>query len=223
MTQAQLQGLPGAPLIARSTGEEVGVRSTILRNLTATLTAFQVDFQSETTYDADIGQDSAGPPSRRYGIELNTTYEPLPWLEFYTTIASSRARYTEDFDDGTGHSGRYIANAPNVIASFAAYVKNLGPWSGGIDYRYLGGFALTPDNAVKGRGYGEWNLDVNYSLRHGWKLGVGLYNALNTRADAAEFWYVDRLANEPAEGVAGLHVHPLEPHTVRISLGWQFD
>jgi len=34
---------------------------------------------------------------------------------------------------------------------------------------------------------------------------------LNTRANAMEYWYVDRLPGEPAAGVADVHNHPLEP------------
>jgi outer membrane receptor protein involved in Fe transport len=194
------------------------VRSSVFRNVTATFTVFNIDFRSETTYDADVGEDSAGPPSRRYGAELNVTYRPTEWLEFYTSVASSHARYTELFDDGTGHIGKYIPNAPNLIASAAAYVTDFGPWSGSVELRYLGGFPLTPDNAVKGNGYAEVNLEVNYALDGGWKLGTGIYNLLNSHANAAEYYYIDRLPGEPAEGVPDIHVHPLEPIAVRFTV-----
>lgn len=222
VTQAQQQGTGGAPLIAASTGEEAGLRTTPLSNLTATLTFFQIDFQSETTYDPDVGMDSAGPPSRRTGFEFNVTYQPFDWLEFYGSIASSHARYTTPYDDGTGHIGEYIPNAPTAIGSLAAYLRNLGPWSAGLEFRYLGGFPLTPDGAVRGKGYGEFNLDGGYALENGWKLTLAVFNLLDTRANAAEFWYIDRLPGEPADGVAGLHVHPLEPRAFRFSLTKSF-
>jgi len=222
VTQAEQKGVSGAPLLAPSTGEEIGVRSTVLPNLTATLTVFQIDFRSETTYDADVGQDSPGPPSRRTGVEFNTTYQPFDWLEFYTSIAASHARYTEPFDDGTGHIGKYIPNAPRIIGSVAAYLRNLGPWSGGIEYRYLGAFPLTPDDAVTGKGYGEVNVEGNYVFDDGWKIGLGIYNLFDVRANSAEFWYIDRLPGEPAGGVADLHIHPLEPLAFRVSLGKTF-
>jgi outer membrane receptor protein involved in Fe transport len=222
VNQARLSGQAGAPLIAKSVGEEVGVRQQFGSNIAATLTLFHIDFQSETTYDPDVGMDSAGPGSRRYGVEFNLTYQLRRWLELYASIASTNARYTTPYDDGTGHVGTYIPNAPDMIASFAAYVKNLGPWSGGLEYRFLGAQPLTPDNAVKASGYGEWNADIKYSFGAGWQLGLGAYNLLNQHADAAAFWYIDRLPGEPAEGVADLHVHPLEPFSVRLSLGKLF-
>ncbi len=220
--QARMTGVSGAPLIAKSTGEEVGARAELGPRLAATLTAFRLNFQSETTYDPDVGQDSAGPGSRRDGVELNLTYQALRWLELYGTFATTHARFTSPYDDGTGHVGEYIPNAPKDIGSFTAYLKDLHSWSGALTYRYLGGYPLTPDNQVRGAGYGEWNSDLFYRLRSGWKLGFGLYNILDTRANAAEFWYTDRLPGEPPEGVSDLHVHPIEPRTVRLTIGRSF-
>jgi outer membrane receptor protein involved in Fe transport len=186
------------------------------------LTYFQIDFQSETRYQPDVGADAAGAPSRRTGIEFNTTYQPFDWLEFYTSFAASHARFTTPFDDGTGHIGEYIPNAPTAIGSFAVYLRNLGPWSAGLEYRYLGSFPQTPDNQIRGKGYGEINLNSSYALESGWKFSLGIYNLLDTHADAAEFWYIDRLPGEPAGGVADQHIHPLEPLSFRFTVGKTF-
>jgi outer membrane receptor protein involved in Fe transport len=212
----------GAPLIAKSRGEEIGVRQQVGQRLAATLTLFRIDFQSETTYDPDAGEDAAGPPSRRTGGELNLTWQTSRWLEFYGSVAATHARYRQRYDDGTGHAGEYIPDAPNVIASMVAYAKNLGAWSGGLEYRYFGHHPLTPDDAEEGDGYGEWNADVRYAFDSGWHVSVGVYNMLGARANAAEFWYIDRLPGERAEGVAGEHIHPLEPFSARLSLGKTF-
>jgi hypothetical protein len=179
---------------------------------------FNLDAESETTYEPDAGEDSAGPASRRYGFEVNLTYQALKWLEFYASLATTHARSKEDFGDGTGHVGRYLPNAPLATGSFNVYVKNLGPWSGGLEYRYLGREPLSPDNQIQSAGYGEWNADVRYAFASDWSMGLGVYNILNHHANAAEFWYVDRLPGEPVDGVPDLHVHPLEPIAVRLTL-----
>lgn len=220
--QAKLMGIPGAPFLAHQFGEEVGIRGTILPNLTATFTYFRLDSQSETTYDPDVGMDAAGPGSKRSGLEFNTTYQPLRWLEFYTSFAASHARYTNAYNDGTGHVGYFIPNAPTIVGSFAAYVKHLGQWGAGLEYRYLGSYPLTPDNMVRASGYGEANGEISYSFESGWNLEGGLYNILNTKANAAEFWYIDRLLGESANGVAGRHIHPLEPISFRLTIGRSF-
>jgi hypothetical protein len=152
VTQATSSGNTGAPLMAKQTGEELGLRAIAMPSFTTTLTYFYMKSQSETTYDPDAGQDSAGPGSRRTAFEINTTWQALNWLEFYIGLAVSHARYTEVTDDGVGgHLGYYIPNAPSVIGSLAAYASNLDPWSGGLEYRYLGPFSVTPDNAVRAK------------------------------------------------------------------------
>jgi outer membrane receptor protein involved in Fe transport len=223
VTQAAATGQPSAPLIGKQTGEEFGVRQELAQGkIAVTLAIFNLDAESETTYDPDAGEDSAGPASRRYGYEINVTYQALKWLEFYASYSGDHARFKEDTDDGTGHIGRYLPNAPFGTGSFNVYIKNLGPWSGGLEYRYLGKEPLTPDNEVRSHGYGEWNGDVRYAFAEDWRVGLGLYNILDHRANAAEFWYVDRLQGEPTDGVADLHAHPIEPRAVRLTLSKTF-
>jgi outer membrane receptor protein involved in Fe transport len=222
VNQAATAGVPGAPLIARQDGEEIGLRQQVGRRLALTLALFNLDAQSETTYDPDVGQDTAGPASRRRGFELNATYQVAAWLELYASYSADHARFKTPFDDGTGHVGEYLPNAPFATGSFAAYVKDLGPWSGGLQYRYLGAYPLSSDDAVQGSGYGEWNGDIRYTLEGGWKLALGVYNITNKRANAMEYWYVDRLAGEPAAGVADVHIHPLEPCSARLTIAKTF-
>jgi len=216
--QAAVAGAAGAPLIARQDGEEIGVRQQLGRRLSVTMALFSLDAQSETTYDPDAGQDSAGPASRRRGFELNVTYQAAAWLELYGSYSADHARFKTPFDDGTGHVGRYLPNAPFATGSFAAYVKDLGAWGGGLQYRYLGAYPLSSDGAVRGSGYGEWNGDIHYGFRGGWQLALGVYNITNKKANAVEFWYVDRLPGEPAGGAADIHIHPLEPISARLTL-----
>jgi hypothetical protein len=67
-------------------GEEIGLRQELFaRKVALTFAVFNLNAQSETQYNPDVGQDSAGPASRRYGYELNITYQALRWLEFYGT------------------------------------------------------------------------------------------------------------------------------------------
>ena len=75
--------------------------------------------QSETVINPDVGEDSAGPPSRRYGVELNLTYRIDRWLELYGSISGNHTRFTRPFDDGTGHVGTYITDAPVATGSLA--------------------------------------------------------------------------------------------------------
>jgi hypothetical protein len=223
VTQAAATGQVSAPLIAKQDGEEIGVRQQLAGGRVAvTLAVFNLDAESETTYDPDAGVDGAGPASRRFGYEVNVTYQALRWLEFYGSYSGDHARFKTDFDDGTGHIGRFLPNAPVATGSLNMYVKNLGRWSGGLEYRYLGRQPLSSDNVIQAPGYGELNADVRFAFATSWSAALGVYNILNRHANAAEFWYVDRLQGEPADGVADVHVHPLEPTAVRLTLSKSF-
>jgi hypothetical protein len=242
-------GLPNTPLLAKQEGEEVGVRTELHRNIAMTLAVYNLWQQSETIIDPDVGQDTAGPPSRRYGYEFNITYQIRRWLEFYGSFTGDHTRFTRPFDDGTGHLGNFITDAPFATGSAALYVANLGPWSGGVDYRFLGNYPLssgpcvntaamhdfpgatscasapTAAGQIDGKGFGELNAEVRYGFNSGWKAALGLYNLLDTHAAAAEFWYVDRLKSEISgypDGRADVHEHPLEPFMLRVTVSKQF-
>jgi outer membrane receptor protein involved in Fe transport len=243
-------GLPHTALLSRQEGQEIGVRAAAQRDLTFTFAVFNLWQQSETIIDPDVGADSAGPPSRRYGYEINVTYQINRWLEFYGSYSGDHARFTHPLDDGTGHLGDYITDAPVATGSLALYLTDLGPWSGGLDYRYLGNYPLssgacvgsaaihdfpgvttscanapTALGQVNGKGFGELNLDAHYAFAAGWSASLGIYNLLNTHAAAAEFWYVDRLQNEIGtypDGRADVHEHPLEPIMARFTITKRF-
>jgi hypothetical protein len=239
-------GLPHTPLLAKQEGQEIGVRANPRPNLSLTFAYYNLWQQSETIIDPDLGQDAAGPPSRRYGYEINVTYQINRYLELYGSYSGDHTHFTRPFDDGTGHLGEYITDAPLATGALALYLMNLGRWSGGLDYRYLGNYPLSsgpcvdsaaehdfgttcaasPTKAalgqVDGKGFGEWNLDVHYAVISGWSASLGIYNLFNTHAYSAMFWYVDRLPGEPAAGVADVHEHPLEPLMARFTITKRF-
>ena len=207
----------GAPLFVKSTGKEIGVRANLLEGLTTTVTLFQMEFESELTYDAEAGQTVAGRPSKRTGVEINSTYQPFEWLEIYGSLALTHARYT-DFDP----AGQYIPDAPSVIGQLGIYVRNAGPWFGALELRYLGQHPLIEDNSVKSKGDQEWNMNIGYDFGDGLKTTLGIFNVLDSKDNAAEYYYADRLPGEPAAGVADLHIHPLEPRAFRFTVSKTF-
>ena len=239
-------GLPNTPLLAAQWGEEIGLRALPRRDLAVTFAIYNLWQQSETILNPDVGQDAAGPPSKRYGFELSATWQLREWLEFYGSVSGNHTRFTQPFDDGTGHLGTYITDAPVATGSLALYLTRLGPWSGGLEYRYLGNYPLssgpcvdaaavrdfphvatscadapTALGQVNGHGFGQLNLDAHYAFPSGWSASFGVYNLLNSHAAAAQFWYVDRLAGETRsdpDGRADVHQHPLEPLMARLTL-----
>jgi outer membrane receptor protein involved in Fe transport len=210
-----IAGVPGTagrtPLLAPTTGVELGVRSNIVPKLSMQLALFRQEFNSELAYDADQGQDSASAPSRREGIELSAEYRPTRWMELNTDLAFSRARYRGSLA-AYELDGPFIANAPTFIGSCGVLVDNLGPWFGGLQWRKLGPYPISDGNRFpEDPGYGEFNLDAGYKVSSHLKVQLSIFNVLNTKANSSAYFYTSRLPGEPADGVTGIQVHPLEP------------
>ena len=210
-----LEGEPVAagptPLLAPTTGEEVGVRTNIIPKVALQVAVFQEDFRSELRYDGDAGQDAASAPSRRQGVEFSGQYKPFPWLELNTDLAFSKARYTGDLAAFSLNTP-FIANAPSFIGSFGVLVDGLGPWFGGLQWRALGKYPINDgEENPQDKGYSEFNADVGYKVNSRLRLQLSVFNLTNTKANSSAYFYTSRLKGEPADGVAGVQVHPLEP------------
>ena len=207
------------PLLAKTSGYEVGIRSDIIPRLVLQLAVFQQDFASELAYNADSGQDEAGAPSRRHGVEVSGQYHPFRWLELNADLAFAKPRYRANDLAAYGLDAPYIANAPSYIYSAGVLVDDLGPWSGSLVWRRLGKEHINDGEAEPtDPGYSEWNLNVGYALNHGWWLNVGIFNLFNTHDYGSVYYYAGRLQGEAAAGVNDYQVHPLEPRAARFSI-----
>ncbi len=221
-----LEGVPAVagktPFLSPATGEEVGLRSNILPRVQLQLAVFQEDFNSELTYDADAGEDTASGPSRRQGIEVSGQYHPASWIEFNADLAFSKARYRgslAELSNNFGLNGPFIANAPTFIGSFGVLVDNLGAWFGGLQWRDLGPYPVNDgEQYPQDKGYSEVNVDVGYKVSSRLKVQASVYNLLNSKADSAAYYYASRLPGEPADGISGMQVHPLEPISARLTV-----
>lgn len=221
------QGAPLATgpttLLVSTTGMEFGLRSDIIPKLNLQLAVFQQDFKSELSYNADSGQDEASAPSRRQGVEISGQYHPFRWLELNADLAFSKPRYRTDDLAAFDLAGPFIADAPNFIYSAGILVDGLGRWSGSLQWRRLGTHRLSDgDENPTDNGYSEFNLNVGYALPHGWRLGVGVFNLLDSKDEAADYYYTSRLPGEPAEGVTDFQVHPLDPRSARLTISKSF-
>ena len=217
-----------APLMAKAKGYEIGIRNSSIPDLQVQLALFREDFSSEVAYNADAGQDQPTAPSRRQGMELSAEYHPMPWLEFNTDLASTTARYFKNqatLANSYGIvGGDHIANAPKFIGSFGILVDNLGPWFGGLQERILGPYPLTDGPAdPHGGGYAETNVDVGYKVTDNFKVQLAVFNLLNRKAWAAEYYYATNITPQEVAkygntGVSDYQVHPLEPLSARLTL-----
>jgi len=108
------------------------------------------------------------------------------------------------------------------VISAGMLLDNLGPWFGALEFRDLGAHALAPDNSRQSPGYREVNLNLGYKITPQVRVQVDVFNLFDSKDDAADYFYADRLPGEPAEGVEDIHIHPLEPRSARIGITARF-
>jgi hypothetical protein len=195
------------PLVSQR-GMELGLRTEALPGLQTSLALWQLKSDSELVYVGDAGATEASAGSRRRGVEWNNRWVPVPWFLLDADFAWTHAR----FDNGDR-----IPNAVDRVASVAVTLRELGPWSASLQWRYLGSGALIEDNSVRSLSSLTSNLRLSRKLGKHAELTVDVFNLSDRPVNDIQYFYESQLPGETAP-VADRHVHPAEPRTVRLSL-----
>ena len=208
-------GMPASkvPLLVRTSGYEVGLRSAVVPQLRTTFTVFRLDFDSELLFLGDAGTTEASRPSQRVGFEWANIYTPTSWLNIDADIAFSRARFTN-----TDPVGDRIPGAVEGVATLTAAVDNRGPWYGSARVRYFGPRPLIEDNTVRSHSTTLVSARAGYKLDKKVRLQLDVFNLLNRNSSQVDYFYASRLPGEPAAGVNDVHFHPAEPRSLRLAL-----
>ncbi|MFT3666704.1 TonB-dependent receptor [Piscinibacter sp.] len=205
-----------APGLVAARGLEVGARSEWLPGLQSSLALWKLDVDSELVYVGDAGATEPNRPSTRRGIEWNNRYLPLPWLLLDADLAWTHARFAD-----ADPAGRRIPNAVDKVASLAVSVRELGPWSASLQWRYLGSGALVEDNSVRSKSSLTTNLRIARRLGAKAELTLDVFNLFDRKVDDIQYFYESQLPDEAAP-VADRHIHPAEPRTLRLTLRADF-
>ena len=193
-----------SPLLVRTKGAEIGIRSKIVPGLDSSVSVFILDQDSEIIFNGDAGDTSASRPSRRYGVEWTNKYSPNSWLSLDADLALTHARfpgYDSDqaalYDSLAGYPqaqignapGNYIPNAPAMVASAGITLgEKTGPF-GTLNWRYLGPSPLTEDNAFRSPATSIVNARVGYRSDNGWRIQLDVLNLLNASGNQITYAY----------------------------------
>lgn len=205
-----------APGLVKAKGYEAGLRTEWVPGLQSSIALWKLDFDSELVYVGDAGATEANRPSRRRGIEWNNRYVPLPWLVIDADFAWTHARFADN--DPVGNR---IPNAVDKVATMGVSVKDLGPWSASVNWRYLGSGALVEDNSVRSHSAFTTNLRISRRFGDKTELTLDVFNLADRKVNDIEYFYESQLPGETAP-VADRHVHPAEPRTLRLTLRRSF-
>jgi outer membrane receptor protein involved in Fe transport len=198
---------PTPPLV-KAKGYEVGVRTEAIAGLQSSLALWLLKSDSELVYVGDAGTTEASGASTRRGVEWNNRWVPVPWFLLDADFAWTHARFS---------NGDRIPNSIDRVASIAATLRELGPWSASLQWRYLGAGPLIEDNSVRSFSSLLTNLRVSRKLGRDAELTLDVFNLLDRKVNDIQYFYESQLPGETAP-VADRHVHPAEPRTARLSL-----
>lgn len=205
------------PLLVKSKGAEVGLRTRPIDGLETTLAVFVLDFASENLFVGDAGTTEPSRPSRRVGVEWTNHWKAAPWLSLDVDVAYTHTRFT-DIDP----AGRYVPGAPALVASAGFTIGHQTGWFGGATLRYFGPRPLIEDNSARSPATALVNARIGYRFDNGVRVQLDALNLLNTPASQIDYFYTSRLPGEPATGVADRHFHPVEPRAMRLTVAGQF-
>jgi outer membrane receptor protein involved in Fe transport len=203
--------LQSSPLLVKTKGAEVGLKTKIIPKLESSISLFLLDSASEIIFLGDAGATEASRPSRRYGIEWTNDYRPLSWLSLEVDIAATHARFLGDDPDQAalyaslagfpaaqiGNApGNYIPGAPNVIATAGITLGEKTGWFGALRYRYFGPRPLTEDGVFVSPATGLLNGRLGYRFDNGWRVQLDGFNLLNSRSDQITYAYGSLLKSD---------------------------
>ena len=211
--------LDRVPLLVRSKGAEIGIRTKAIRGPHQFAGGVRAGFRFRIAVRRRRRHHGGrAGPSRRVGVEWTNEYKLRPWMTLDLDFAYTRARFT-DFDP----VGDRIPGAPAWIASGGVTFGAETGWFGALRGRYFGPRPLIEDDSVRSQTIAD--------LQRPRRLPIRQRNAAATRrAQSVQranqpdriLSTLSRLPGEPIDGVADRHVHPAEPLAVRLTLAGRF-
>lgn len=204
-------------VLTGSDGAEIGLRLERGERFNATLTAFWLELDSELVYVGDAGTTEANGATQRTGFEGSLFWQATDWLATNVAYTTTRARFLEDEGAGT-----YIPGAVESTLTMGLNAAWENGWRASARLRWLSSAPLVEDDSI--RSNASVLVNVGGAYRRGpFEYRLDVFNLLDSSDDDIAYYYASRLAGEPAGGVEDIHLHPLEPRSLRASVtySWQ--
>ncbi|MFK8016501.1 MAG: TonB-dependent receptor, partial [Gammaproteobacteria bacterium] len=199
------------PLVV-SDGAEIGFRMFQDNRLNVSASLWYLELESELLFVGDAGNTEPSPPSRRSGLEIPIYYRLNDTWTVDMELSLSRGRF---------EGGDQIPGTLDRVVAAGITADSPRGWYGSARVRYFGERPLLEDNSVRSDPSTVVNLSVGYRLEN-WDLRLDALNIFDEFDDDITYFYESRLPGEPAEGVADIHFHPMEPRQLRAYATWSF-
>jgi outer membrane receptor protein involved in Fe transport len=185
-----------------------------------------LDLDSELKFVGDSNSVEPTGASERNGYEVVAFWRPIDWLGIDAVYTGSRARYVEEVD-----GGRRIEGAVEHAGQLGLAAVT-GPWEASVRLRYLGPYALLPDNTKRSSSETHLNLRAAYTMGRTTIYGE-LLNVLDEKGKDIVYWYEAYVEGLDPPGLTSEDIdcatvncrmsRAEEPRTLRVGLTYRFE
>jgi outer membrane receptor protein involved in Fe transport len=212
------------PGLSVGTGYEAGARFE-LGDLKMTAAYWWLDLDSELIFVGDSNSVEPRGGSKREGYELTWFWRPLDWLGVDAVYTGSEARYDDNPD------GRYVEGAVEHAGQVGVSAVR-ERWEASLRVRYLGPYALTPDNARRAGSETSLNLRGAFNVSDDIQIYAELLNVLDADGKDIVYYYEAYVDGLDPPGSSSEEIdcdlvncrmsRAEEPRTVRVGVKWAF-
>jgi len=204
----------GAGALARGLGAEAGFRTTAIPGARVAADVWYLHLDSELVWSGDAGGTEASSSTRRYGVDVEAAYSPLPWLRVDGTLSLARSTLVQNAGNSNG-----LALAPKLMGQGGVTVFR-GAQFVALRARGIGDRPGNDDGTLTARGYLIFDLMAGRSFGK-LDLDLTINNLLN--ADWREAQFADQSAVMPGGPVVEqMHFTPGIPLTATVTAAYRF-
>jgi outer membrane receptor protein involved in Fe transport len=216
---------PDSPLpgLSIGTGSEVGARFE-LGDVKLTTAYWWLDQDSELIFVGDSNSVEPRGASKRDGYEITAFWRPFDWLGIDAVYTGSSAKYLDNPD------GSHVEGSVEHAAQFGIAATR-DDWEASMRVRYLGPYALVPDNSERAGSETTVSLRGAYNFNQ-LTLYAELINALDSDGKDIVYYYGAYVAGLDPPGLTSEDIdcatvncrmsRVTEPRTLRVGLKYRF-
>jgi len=204
----------GAGSLARALGAEAGVRTSYLPHGRLSADFWYLHLDSELVWSGDAGGTEPSASTRRYGVDLEGSYNPVSWLRLDANVALAHAELVANAGNGSA-----LALAPKLMGQGGVtYVNDLFFVS--LRARGIADRPGNDANTLTAKGYLIFDLIAGVKPTKKLDLNLTVNNLFDQ--DWREAQFADTSAITPtAMPVEQMHFTPGIPLTATITASYQ--
>lgn len=204
----------GEGALARGLGAEAGLRTSVLPHARLAADFWYLHLDSELVWSGDAGGTEASGSTRRYGVDLEATYNPLPWLRFDANLSLARSTLVQNAGNSNG-----LALAPKIMGQGGVMLVR-GPQFISLRARGIGDRPGNDDGTLTAKGYLIFDLMAGRSFG---KLDLNLTVNNLFNADWREAQFADASAVMPGGPIVEqMHFTPGIPLSTTLTAAYRF-